>query len=315
MDWKKDVTGLLTNSEQPLIVVLGPTASGKTAFSIDLARFIQSMGKGAEVINADSRQLYTHLTIGTAKVSAREARGVPHHLLDVLDPREEASAGWYQKEARTIIQKIHDEGSVPILVGGSMLYISSVIDSLSMAPTPEPEHRERLIREWKKDDGKTLYARLQEIDPKTAEKVHQNNMPRLVRAVEIFELLQEPKSTAVPKSELRSPEAESPYDLLLFGMQWERDELCARITKRTKLMFEEGWMEEVEDLLNHGYTAEDPALKSHGYREIIAYKEGSSDDLDSLQELIASKTRQYARRQMTWWKGDSRIQWLSQEVR
>ena len=310
MDWKSDITGLLANADKPLIVILGPTASGKTSFSISVAKFIQSTGRGAEVINADSRQLYKHLDIGTAKVSASETNGVPHHLLDVLDPKEEASSGWYQEEARAVIQDIHERGAVPLLVGGSMLYISSVVDELTMAPVPDPSLRNRLIDEYEEDNGATLYKRLQSIDPETAEKIHQNNMPRLVRAVEIYELLKEPKSSAVPKTELGSSENATPYDLLIFGMQWKREEICDRINERTKLMFKDGWIEEVEDLLKQGYAMNDPGMKSHGYREIITYMEGSLDDLDVLQELIAAKTRQYARRQMTWWKSDERIQWV-----
>ena len=312
--WKHTVTDLLANAESPLIVVLGPTASGKTAFSIALAQYISSLGRKAEVINADSRQLYRFLDIGTAKVSPKEMAGVPHALLNVLDPKEEATAGWYQEEVRPIIQNMQERGVVPLLVGGSMLYISSVIDALTMAPVPDTALRARLIEEYDKDEGVSLYNRLLEIDPEAAEGIHRHNKPRLVRAVEIYELLQEPKSEAVPKTELRSGDSVTPYDLLIFGMQWDRETLCKRIDTRTKAMFEEGWVEEVEDLLKQGYSADDPGMKSHGYREIISFMEGSLDDLDALQEIIAAKTRQYARRQMSWWKGDSRIQWLTQET-
>jgi len=314
MDWKQQTTGLLASAEQPLIVVLGPTASGKTAFSIRLAHFIASTGRPAEILNADSRQLYTYLDIGTAKIRTEDMQDVPHHLLNVLDPKEDVSAGWYQKEARSAIQSIHSKNSVPLLVGGSMLYVSSVVDGLTMAPVPEPALRAQLIREYEQDAGKTLYARLQQVDPETAEGIHPNNMPYVVRAMEVYEMLEEPKSSAVPQTELRSSaHASSPYDLLIFGMQWERQELCRRINERTRRMFAEGWIEEVETLLKQGYRAEDPGLKSHGYREIIAYMEGAQDDPDTLQELIAAKTRQYARRQMTWWKGDARIRWLTQK--
>lgn len=313
-DWKRDVTGLLATAEHPLIVVLGPTASGKTAFSISLAKYIATTGRDAEVINADSRQLYSNLDIGTAKVMQKEMQGVPHHLIDVLDPKEESTAGWYQKEARKIIRNLHEHGKVPILVGGSMLYVSSVIDELTMAPVPDPSLRARLMDEYDRDGGETLFERLQEVDPEAADGIHRNNKPRLIRAVEIYELLKEPKSEAVPQTELRSDENSSAYDLLVFGMQWEREDLCARIDARTKKMFEEGWIEEVEDLLKQGYSADNPGMKSHGYREIISYMEGSLDDTDALRELIAAKTRQYARRQMTWWKGDKRIRWMTQGV-
>ena len=309
-DWKRDVTGLLATAEHPLIVVLGPTASGKTAFSIALAKSIVSTGREAEIINADSRQLYCYLNIGTAKVTPKEMQGIPHHLIDVLDPKEEAAAGWYQGEARRVIQNMQKRGAVPVLVGGSMLYMSSVIDALALAPVPDPVLRARLIEEYDQDGGAALFARLQEIDPETADSIHRNNKPHLVRAVEIYELLKAPKSEAVPQRELRSDENVSEYDLLIFGMQWDREELCVRIDERTKKMFEEGWLEEVEDLLKKGYSADNPGMKSHGYREIMTYMEGSCDDLKALRELIAAKTRQYAKRQMSWWRGDSRIRWI-----
>jgi len=249
-DWKRDVTGLLATAEHPLIVVLGPTASGKTAFSIALAKSIVSTGREAEIINADSRQLYRYLNIGTAKVTPKEMQGISHHLIDVLDPKEEAAAGWYQGEARRVIRNMQKRGVVPVLVGGSMLYVSSVIDALTLAPVPDPALRARLIEEYDQDGGATLFARLQEIDPETADSIHRNNKPHLVRAVEIYELLKAPKSEAVPQMELRSDANVSEYDLLIFGMQWDREELCARIDARTQKMFEEGWLEEVEDRIH-----------------------------------------------------------------
>ncbi|MBU1911727.1 tRNA (adenosine(37)-N6)-dimethylallyltransferase MiaA, partial [Patescibacteria group bacterium] len=144
-----------------LIVILGPTASGKTGYSIKLAKEIGN----AEIVNADSRQLYRYLDIGTAKITKEEMEGVPHHLIDVLDPDEEVSVGWYQNEATRIISEIKERGNVPILVGGSMLYISSITDGLSMAPTASKELRNILINEYNKDEGVSLHNRLKEIDP------------------------------------------------------------------------------------------------------------------------------------------------------
>jgi tRNA dimethylallyltransferase len=302
-------------SSAPLIVLLGPTASGKTALSIHVAELLAGERYAqAEVVNADSRQLYKYLDIGTAKITEEEMQGVPHHLIDVLDPKDEASAGWYQEEARKEIGEIHERGNIPLLVGGSMLYLSAITDGLTMAPEQDPSIRERLMREYDADSGKTLFERLKSIDPESAERIHPNNKPRLVRAVEIFELTKKPKSEAVPKKELRPQKgkgSECEYDLHILGVSRPREELVARILKRTDEMFAQGWLEEVKELIDLGYTEDDPGMKSHGYREIVKFlKEGEPSSIQELKELIAAKTRQYARRQMTWWKGDKRIEWI-----
>lgn len=306
----------LDNTE--LLVILGPTASGKTGFSIEMTKVLE---REAEVINADSRQLYKYLDIGTAKISPEEMDGVPHHMIDVLDPKDEVSVGWYQTEANKIISEIRDRGNVPILVGGSMLYISSITDGLSMAPTPSEELRQKLIDEYDKDQGKSLHERISEIDPESAEKIHVNNKPRLVRAAEIFELTRKPKMKSVPNSELRprgngildywNTCPESCLRIGILGIDIPRDELHRRINMRTRMMFEEGWIDEVRDLMDKGYGIDDPGMKSCGYREIMeAIKSGIVNE-EELIEVISAKTRQYARRQLTWWRGDSRINWLT----
>ena len=291
-----------------LLVVVGPTASGKTAYSLTLAQQVPR----AEIVNADSRQLYTHLNIGTAKITKEEMQGIPHHLLDVLDPNEEVTVGWYQKEATRIIQDIHARGAVPILVGGSMLYVSAIIDNLHLAPAADDATRKRLMDEYDVDSGAALYKRLQILDPQSAATIHQHNKPHLVRAVEICELLQQPKSQAIPGTQRKGGKhVEQLYDMQIFGMEWERDALVERINRRTELMFEQGWLAEVQSLLNAGYGPEAPAMKSHGYKEIMQYiTTGEPHSLQELQESIAAKARQYAKRQMTWWRTDDRIEWI-----
>ncbi len=307
--WQDELSSFFTKARELLIVILGPTASGKTGFSIELSKHIGN----AEVVNADSRQLYKYLDIGTAKITLEEMSGIPHHLIDVLDPKEEAAAGWYQTEAQNVISQIRKRGNVPLLVGGSMLYVSTIIDKLTLAPTSNKKLRERLMQEYDKDEGESLHARLCEIDPEAASRFHKNNKPRLVRAVEIFELTQKPKSDAVPQDELcpRGLSAVSGVEPLIFGVGCLREEIVERINARTEQMFKDGWIEEVQGLLDRGYKAEDPGMKSTGYREIVRFlQEGEPALLDDLKEGIAAKTRQYARRQMTWWKRDSRIKWI-----
>lgn len=290
-----------------LLVVIGPTASGKTAYSIRLAKQLGN----AEIVNADSRQLYKFLDIGTAKITKEEMDGVPHHLLDVLDPNEEVTVGWYQKEAMKVIEDIQSRGNTPILVGGSMLYVSAIIDNLSLAPVADDALRQKLLDEYDKDAGATLYKRLQELDPESAETIHQNNKPHLIRAVEICELMNQPKSAAIPDTQRRGGDSSIPYDLKIYGMEWERDALVERINQRTKLMFAQGWVAEVQSLLDKGYGPAAPAMKSHGYKEIMHYlTAGEPSSIEELQESIAAKSRQYAKRQMTWWRTDERIQWV-----
>jgi tRNA dimethylallyltransferase len=246
--WQQLTKDHLEKSQKPLIVILGSTASGKTTFSIQLAHWLRSqLHKKAEVINADSRQLFRGMDIGTAKATSQEMDGIPHHMIDLLDPRERATSAWYKEEAQKIIDQLLEKHRVPLLVGGSMLYIASITDGLSF------------------DD-----------------KI---------------------------RTELRSPDAECKYDLLIFGLGKERSKTVVQINNRTEGLFAAGWIEEVQRLMDDGYTKDDPGMKACGYREIMDYL-ATGSDLEELKGSIAAKTRQYARRQMTWWKGDTRINWL-----
>ncbi len=302
--WQSLCADVAKSPQKPLVVVIGPTASGKTAFALELAHYFAKHGnKHAEIINADSRQVYSMMDIGTAKVTIEEMEGIPHHLLSELQPSEEITASWFQKRAEECIQQIHARGNVPILVGGSMLYVSAVIDGLSFAPAVEPALRSRLEDEYDKDQGVSLYQQLQKQDPETAAAFHSNNKPYVIRAMEILE------SEHIPASHFKQREA-SPYDLLIFGMLWPREELVERINTRTRALLDAGWIEEVQSLMKAGYASDAPAMKSHGYREVMNFLESGGTDLDALAEEIAIKTRQYAKRQMTWWKSDPRIVWV-----
>jgi tRNA dimethylallyltransferase len=348
--WPVLLTQHLKEAKRPLIVILGPTASGKTGFSLELAHALRqlvdrhstldtrlptvalladrSLGGGwakvghsraGEIINADSRQLYRHLDIGTAKVTEAEKAGVPHHLFGVLDPSEDVTIAQYKEMAEREIDAVLERGNVPVLVGGSMLYISAIIDGLDPLPPVPKALREKLEAEYDIDKGKTLYARLQEIDPKTAASFHPNNRPYVVRAMAIYE------DTGSPPSSLKKT-YDCPYDLLLLGMYWERADLTKRIKARTPLLLQAGWVEEVLRLREMGFDAHTPAMKSHGYREVLASVEARVastrvlkysklvDDVShdpELIEAINAKTRQYAKRQMTWWKHDPRIHWIA----
>lgn len=298
------VTDFLGKSPaKPLVVILGPTASGKTGFSIRLAKELLPLGIRAEVVNADSRQFYRQFDIGTAKVTAAEMEGVPHHLLSVLDPREDCSIAWFQDEASAAIAGIHARGGLPMLVGGSMLYVSSLIDGFEPVAA-DPMIRERLSREYDADGGAALMKKLQQIDPQSARSIPVQNKVYLMRALEIHEVTGKPKSEVIRKKG-------SPYDLLIFGMQTDPDELKQRINLRTLQMIDGGWVEEVRLLMEQGYTENDPAMESHGYREITAALRRGDVDRAKLVADISSKVRQYAKRSVTWWKRDPRIVWIT----
>ncbi len=304
--WQSITRDFLRTAAKPLIVVLGPTASGKTGFSIQLAHFLtNTCQKSAEIINADSRQLYTYLDIGTAKITQEEMENVPHHLLSVLDPKQPVTIGWYQREATMLIDQLHGKRSVPMLVGGSMLYISSIIDGLVPVEKSDPAIRSRLESDYRVDEGKALWKRLEGIDPESAAAIPYQNKQYLLRALEMYEL------TGKTKSQLGT-QSLCPYDLLIFGIQRERSELVDRINQRTKQMLENGWIEEVQSLIDLGYSIDDPAMESSGYREIAEFLEKQTNKQD-LIEKISAKTRQYAKRQMTWWRHDERIVWLDGE--
>lgn len=298
-----DLERWIRTSAHPLAVILGHTASGKTGLSIALALELKQRGIETEIINADSRQCYRHLDIGTAKIRAEEMRGIEHHLLNALDPKEKLTAAWYQEHAMRLIYEIQGRGALPLLVGGSMLYISSVIDGLKLVPPADPEFRRRLASLYEADGGLFLLALLREIDSETAAGIHPNNKPYVIRALEIYETTKVKPSAAKVRTE-------SPYDLRMMGIRWPREELTRRIDERTRALLRTGWMEEVQSLIERGYLSSDPGMESHGYREIMEAIHSGDPDPEKLAEEISSRTRQYAKRQMTWWKDDPRIHWI-----
>lgn len=288
---------------RPLIAVIGPTASGKTALSLTIAKTIkETFSLSAEIVNADSRQLYRSLDIGTAKIATEEMRGIPHHLFSVLDPREECSIAWYQVKANEVIRGVQSHGNVPILVGGSMLYVSSIIDGLEPLPAPDKALRERLEKRYDEDGGESLYRELQSVDPISAEAIDRRNKVYVIRALEIFH------ATGKPKSAQRRASG-CPYDLLMLGVLPPAD-LKSRIIQRTEAMFALGWADEVRGLLKQGYGPDDPGIAATGYRAVMECVQEGRDPL-MLTEAIARETVQYAKRQMTWWRGDERIMWVS----
>lgn len=294
----------IARAEKPLVVVTGPTGSGKTGLSIELALALKGEGITAEVINADSRQCYRYLDIGTAKITEAEMKGIPHHLLSVLDPKDAATIAWYQAEATKVIADCHARGVLPLLVGGSMLYLSSVIDGLQPLPS-DPTLRAKLQKIYDQDEGVTLQKELLHIDPVSGASIERRNAVYLIRAVEICRLTGKPASVVRTK-------APSPYNLALFYMDIPVEVLEERIVARTRVLLASGWVEEVEALRQKGYVSSNPGFVSHGYREILArLKKGNGVahvKVDpAVRAQIDTVTRQYAKRQRTWWRRDERV--------
>ena len=284
-----------------LIVICGATASGKSGLSIALAKEIS-----AEIINADSMQIYRGMDIGTAKLTVAEREEIPHHLLDVLDVSEDANVASYQQLARTKIDELQTAGKNVIIVGGTGLYIKAIIDELNF-PDRDIQVRDRIDKEATELGAVEMHKRLQLLDPIAAAKIPANNLRRVVRALEVIEITGAPFTAQLPREDVDHYQG-----VRQFGLVMDRSNLDERISKRVDLMWEVGFVAEVEKLISAGITSGKTAQAALGYKQIInALDEGTS--LDLAKEETKRATRQYARRQETWFSRDPRIKWLAPE--
>lgn len=283
-----------------VLAIVGPTASGKTPLSLLLAERL-----GSEIVSADSRQIYRYLDIGTAKPSASDLNRVPHHLIDMLDPKEEYNAGQYGKDARRAIVAIYDRKRTPLLVGGSGLYVSSVIDGLFEDPGRDPEIRFMLEGRLKEEGLGSLLQRLKEVDHVSFEVMKKEpKARRVIRALEIFYM------SGKPISEFHREQAEkTPWQATLVALNWPREQLYAMINERVDRMVERGLREEVESLQSKGFDRSLNSLNTVGYKEMWDHLEGRRS-LDETVELIKRNTRRFAKRQLTWFRRDKRIKWF-----
>jgi tRNA dimethylallyltransferase len=283
----------------PLLVVCGPTASGKTALAVELA-----MRRGGEVVSGDSMQIYRELAIGTALPTEEEKRGVPHHLFSFVDPAERFSVADYTALAGETIAAIHSRGRLPIVAGGTGLYISSLVDNLTFTPMEsDPALREELAAYAEKNGNHALWERLYAVDPALAATLHPNNRGRVIRALEVYRL------TGIPMSEQqrRAREQPSPYAPHMLGLTFrDRERLYARIDARVDKMLASGLVKEAQTLMNKATAT---AAQAIGYKELFPYLRGEIS-LDEAAEAIKRETRRYAKRQMTWFRRDARIRWL-----
>lgn len=281
-----------------VLAIVGPTASGKSALAVQVA---QRLGPRAEIVGTDSMQVYRGMDIGTATPSLQERGGVTHHLLDVWTPAHAVSVAEFQQEARAAIDEIAARGGVPIVVGGSGLYVSAVLDDLRF-PGTDPLVRARLEGELEQQGSSALHQRLAERDPAAAAEILPSNGRRIVRALEVIEITGEPFVA-------RLPEPVSVYPGVRVGLDVPRDELDDRIARRVDLMWEQGFVDEVRGLAEHGLADTPTASRALGYQQILAHLSGEITEDEARQQTIDA-TRRFARRQQRWFRRDPRIIWL-----
>ena len=282
-----------------VIVICGATATGKSDIALDIAERI-----GAEIINADSMQLYRGMDIGTAKLKVSERRKIAHHMLDVLDVTEDSTVAWYQERARSAIAEIHGRGLHAVIVGGTGLYIKAILDDLNF-PDTDPQVRANLEKLGEEFGAHYLFERLEELDPAAALAIDRANIRRIIRALEVIEITGKPFTANLPREDSsRFPNA------LQFGLVMDREHLRDRIDLRVDHMWQEGFVAEVDQLITQGILRGTTAQRALGYAQILAMRDGKLSE-DEAKEETKRASRQYARRQETWFSRDRRIQWVA----
>jgi len=281
-----------------LIVICGATATGKSELAVELAKELKG-----HIVNADSMQLYKGMDIGTAKLSVEERQGIPHHLIDVLSVKEEASVAQYQIDARSIIDQLLEQSIPAIVVGGTGLYIKAILDDLNF-PDTDPEVREKIAKQAEELGADVMHARLAKLDPAAAAAIPKENVRRVVRALEVIELTGRPYTANLPRvGSTKYPEARQ------YGLVMERETLQERIDRRVERMWEEGLVREVRDLMAEGLLEGRTAQAALGYAQVIKFAQGLMTEEEAKEETKRA-TRQYARRQETWFSRDERITWI-----
>lgn len=286
--------------KQPLLVVVGPTASGKTSLSVRLAKMLDG-----EVVSADSMQMYRGMDIGTAKPTAAEMEGIPHHLIDVLEVEETFSVADYAALARPLIREIGQRGRLPILTGGTGLYISAVIHHLQFSPIPSDEAMRSELRQKAEAEGnEAVHALLRDCDPESAAAIHPNNLGRVIRAIEVYRIT----GVTITEHNRRSRAVPPPYRTCILGLtSRDRQFLYHRIDRRVDRMLEQGLLEEAERLLQKDLSQ--TAAQAIGYKELREYLSGRQS-LGEAVERLKQESRNYAKRQLTWFRREEGIHWL-----
>lgn len=285
-----------------LIAIVGPTGTGKSDLAVALAQEIISRGKSAEIINADSMQFYRGMDIGTAKLALEDRGGVAHHLIDVLDIRDESTAAEYQIQARAKIQQLQQQNVVPIVVGGSMLYIAAALNTFEF-PARDEDLRAQLERELLEFGSHVLHERIAKLDPGAASRIDPANGRRVVRALEIITLTGKPFAAALPK------ETQSWQPVVEIGLNSQRSHLVERLAKRVDTMWRSGLLEEVEGLISQGIREGKTSSRAIGYAQALSQIDSKLTEAEAIAETV-QLTQRYARRQVSWFKRDERINWF-----
>ena len=290
--------------KQPLVILTGPTAVGKTALSIELARRI-----GGEIISADSMQVYRGMDIGSAKIMPEEMRGIPHYLIDELDPDEPFHVVKFQELAKKYMQVIWDKGKIPILTGGTGFYIQAVLYDIDFTENEEDgSYRQQLEKLAGEKGAEYLHDQLAQVDSRSAEQIHANNIKRVIRALEFYH------ETGTPISRHNEAERQksSPYNFAYFVLNDDRETIYQRINLRVDRMLEAGLINEVEQLRSRGYTRDMVSMQGLGYKEILDYLEGNCT-LEEAVYTIKRDTRHFAKRQLTWFKRERDVIWIQKD--
>ncbi|MGI6722125.1 MAG: tRNA (adenosine(37)-N6)-dimethylallyltransferase MiaA [Anaerovoracaceae bacterium] len=287
-------------SKDKILVIAGPTAVGKTEYAIDTA-----LALDGEIVSCDSMQLYKYMDIGSAKPTAEERAKVRHWLVDEIDPAQDFSVVMYRDMAKAAISDIMSRGKLPIVTGGTGLYLNSLLYEMDFGPQKkDPEYREKLEKMARNNGPAALHKRLQKVDPKAAERIHPNNVKKVIRALEAVELGgREIDDFGSVRTKTKD------YDPILIGLTRDREELYQRINMRVLMLVDRGLLQEVQHLMDMGFNSDDIAMKGIGYKEIIDYFNGSYD-LKTAIELVQKNTRHYAKRQLTWFKRYDDMKWF-----
>ncbi|WP_173046325.1 tRNA (adenosine(37)-N6)-dimethylallyltransferase MiaA [Nitrospira sp. KM1] len=285
---------------KPLVVILGPTAVGKSSVALEVAKHYDS-----EILTADSRQVYRRMDIGTDKPLPHERQGVIHRLIDLVNPDESFNAGVFRRMAAECIRDLHGQGRLPLLVGGTGLYVRVLLQGLCEAPPSDPYLRSELLRQADEQGGDAFFARLAEIDPVYASKLHPRDTSKVLRAIEVYEL------SGRRMSEFHGTHAfgERPYCTLIVGLDRSRSALYRRIEDRIDRQLECGFVQETQQLLAQGYRRDCAAMKGLGYRQVAAYLAGEYD-YDEMVRQFKRDTRRFAKRQLTWFRQEPEVEWL-----
>lgn len=292
-----------TNTKKPLVILTGPTAVGKTALSIELAKRIQG-----EMISADSIQVYKGMDIGSAKITKEEMCGIPHYLIDVLDPKEDFNVVRFKQMAMQALDEIYQKNKIPIVVGGTGFYIQALLYDIDFENTEISDYRKELELYEKEHGAYALHERLKEIDPVSYEKIHANNVKRVIRALEFYH------DTGYPISRHNETQKqkESPYRFVYFVLNDDRQKLYHRIDFRIDQMLDQGLLKEVKSLLDDGCTGDMVSMQGLGYKEFIPYFEGKCS-LEDAVTILKRDTRHFAKRQLTWFRREKSVCWLNRE--